>query len=96
MKETLESMDDDFMGLSRFSQLCHTHGIMDESDRDKLCWVLHCLGIALNYREDPRLRETSVLKPEWVTQGIYKILNAKTVAQRLGELNVNDLNGHCQ
>jgi internalin A len=43
---------------------------------------LHCLGIALNYREDSRLRETSVLKPEWVTEGIYTIFNAKTLADR--------------
>jgi internalin A len=56
-----------------------------------LRWVLHCLGIALNYRDDPRLRETSVLKPEWVTQGIYKILNAKKLAERQGELHLSDL-----
>jgi internalin A len=66
-------------------------GIEDESDQDNLCWVLHCLGIALNYRDDSRLRETSVLKPEWVTHGIYNILNAKKLAERQGELHLYDL-----
>ena len=91
VKEKLESMDHDFMGFERFLQLCHNEGIEDASDRETLCWVLHCLGIALNYRNDSRLRETSVLKPEWVTEGIYKILNAKELAARQGELSLNDL-----
>ncbi len=91
VKNQLESMEDDFIGYEGFRQLCSKEGIDEESDRDTLCWVLHCLGIALNYRDDSRLRETSVLKPEWVTQGIYKVLNAKKLAERQGELHLNDL-----
>lgn len=91
VKARLESAEDNFMSYERFCQLCSQEGIEDESDRDTLGWVLHCLGIALNYRDDSRLRETSVLKPEWVTQGIYKILNAKKLAERQGELPLNDL-----
>ena len=91
VKEHLESMEADFIGYEGFRQLCSAEGIEDDSDRDTLCWVLHCLGIALNYRDDSRLRDTSVLKPEWVTQGIYKILNAKELAERQGELHLNDL-----
>lgn len=91
VKERLESMEEDFMGYEGFRQLCRSEGIRSESDRETLCWVLHCLGIALNYRDDSRLRETSVLKPEWVTQGIYKILNAKELADRQGELHLKDL-----
>ena len=37
---------------------------------------LHDLGIALNYKNDPRLRFAYVLKPEWVTKGIYALLHA--------------------
>ena len=33
-----------------------------------------------------------VLNPEWVTNGIYKILNAETIARKRGELFLNDLN----
>lgn len=91
VKERLESMKEDFMGYERFRELCQEQGIDDESDRETLSWVLHCLGIALNYRDDSRLRETSVLKPEWVTQGIYKILNATVLSERRGELHLNDL-----
>lgn len=91
VKERLEAMEDEYMGYEGFRQLCFDEGIEDESDQDTLRWVLHCLGIALNYRDDSRLRETSVLKPEWVTHGIYNILNAKELAERQGELRLSDL-----
>lgn len=91
VKTIIESMPNNSISLGEFYQICHMHKIVDEFDCSTLCWVLHCLGVLLNYRDDLRLRDTSVLKPEWVTQGIYKILNAKTIAKRLGELNVKDL-----
>jgi internalin A len=91
VKKRLEFMKDDFIGYDGFRELCREEGVEDDADKDNLCWLLHCLGIALNYRDDTRLRETTVLKPEWVTQGIYKILNAKELAERQGELNLTDL-----
>jgi internalin A len=91
IKNNLKSVEDDFMGYENFRELCYKEGIKTEEDIDTLCWVLHCLGIALNYKDDPRLRETSVLKPEWVTQGIYKILNARALEDRRGEMHVADL-----
>jgi internalin A len=91
VKERLESMDAEYLDYQGFADLCAQQGIEEESDRNTLEFVLHCLGIALNYRNDSRLRETSVLKPEWVTQGIYNILNAKKLAGRQGELELTDL-----
>jgi internalin A len=91
VKERMESMDHEYIGYQRFVDLCTEAGIEDESNRDTLGFVLHCLGIALNYRDDSRLHETSVLKPEWVTHGIYNILNAKKLAERQGELQLMDL-----
>lgn len=91
VKERLEAMEDEYMGYESFRRLCAEEGIEGEADRETLRWVLHCLGIALNYSDDSRLRETSVLKPEWVTQGIYSILNAKKIAERQGELHLDDL-----
>jgi internalin A len=91
VKERLEESEDEYLSYERFRGLCAEEGIEEESDRETLRWVLHCLGIALNYSGDSRLRETSVLKPEWVTQGIYSLLNAKPIAERQGELHLEDL-----
>jgi internalin A len=91
VKERLEKTENEFISYDGFRELCAEEGIADEADLATLSWVLHCLGIALNYRDDVRLRETSVLKPQWVTEGIYKILNAATLVERRGELRLEDL-----
>ena len=59
--------------------------------QETLANVLHSLGIALNYRDDPRLHDVHVLRPEWVTEGIYAILNAKKLAADKGELKLAEL-----
>lgn len=91
VKKRLEAMAEEYVEYQQFVELCREEGVNTEADRDRLRFVMHCLGIALNYRDDIRLRETSVLKPKWVTDGIYKILNAKELAERQGELHLNDL-----
>jgi hypothetical protein len=40
------------------------------------CEVSADLGVALNYGRDPRLRDTTVLRPDWLANGIYAILRA--------------------
>jgi internalin A len=52
---------------------------------------LHCLGLILNYRGDPRLRESKILSPAWVTTGIYRILNSEKARSKNGEIAVSDL-----
>jgi len=52
---------------------------------------LHILGIALNYADDPRLQETRVLKPTWVTDGIYTLLRAVQRENKGGVLSPGDL-----
>ena len=46
---------------------------------EELAAWLHDLGVALNYGRDPRLRDTTVLRPDWLANGIYAILRANDV-----------------
>jgi internalin A len=50
---------------------------------------LHLLGLALNYSDDNRLRESTVLKPEWVTNGIYSLL--RDAARDDGLMTIKDV-----
>src|SRR5205823_8648853 len=51
--------------------------------QNSLSGFLHDLGIALNYKDDPRLRFGYVLKSAWVTQGIYALIHAFVNAKGL-------------
>ena len=59
----------------------------------KLAGFLHSLGIVLNFRDDPRLTDTHVLKPDWVTSGIYTVLNSHKLKDQDGQISVSDLSG---
>ena len=76
IKEKLAHMKDNYVSIADYRALCRTNGEVDPEKQDLLSGFLHDLGIALNYRNDPRLRFAYVLKPEWVTKGIYALLHA--------------------
>jgi internalin A len=82
IKSKLESMKDDFISYEKYQDLCIAEGIETEKEQKRLVTFLHDLGIVLNFQNDPRLNETNVLNPEWVTTGTYRIINNNVLMTR--------------
>ena len=59
---------------NEYRALCAKHGVTDVGKQDSLSEILHRLGTALNYRTDPRLREATVLMPDWLTKNVYGLV----------------------
>ena len=92
IKTTLSNMEDNYISFDSFRKLCRGNGEASKNTQESLARYLHNnLGIALNYRDDPRLRHTHVLNPQWVTKGIYSIINAKILAIQRGIISLSDL-----
>jgi internalin A len=91
VKEKLENSDKDFIPYSEYEALCNEGGISDEISQQTLIGFLHDLGSVLNFRDDPRLQETNILNPEWVTNGVYRILNSNELFQNQGVLEIKQL-----
>ncbi|WP_375327919.1 COR domain-containing protein [Microcystis sp. BLCC-F210] len=94
IKTQLETMQKsyDFISYEKYQEMCQTAEIKEASDQKSLVQFLHDLGIVLNYQDDPRLNETNVLNPEWVTSGVYDILNNHDLmVQKKGILSLPDL-----
>ncbi len=91
IKDSIANMKDSYLSFEDYRRLCLEFGEADAEAQETLAGFLHSLGIALNYRDDPRLHDVHVLKPEWVTEGIYAILNAKKLTISKGELNLAEL-----
>ncbi len=91
IKEELEKNDRDYLSYTDFRSLCTRLGEADESKQDSLAVILHSLGVALNYADDLRLRDTTILNPHWVTSGIYTILRDATHDDGTGELHLRDV-----
>lgn len=91
IKEQLASMKKNYVSFDEYRQFCQQHGEIEEAAQEALARYLHNLGIALNYADDPRLLDTHVLNPRWVTNGIYRILNSNQLAEQKGEIRLHDL-----
>ncbi|TRU98843.1 MAG: GTP-binding protein [Microcystis wesenbergii Mw_QC_S_20081001_S30] len=94
IKTQLEAMQKsyDFISYEKYQEMCQKAKIKEASDQKSLVQFLHDLGIVLNYQDDLRLNETNVLNPEWVTSGVYDILNNHDLmVQKKGILSLPDL-----
>ncbi len=75
VKQQLEFMPQDFISYSQYIGICHQKEIPEEQNQEQLIDLLHRLGLVLNFRDHPILKDTNVLKPNWVTEGIYTLLS---------------------
>ena len=52
--------------------------------------LLHRLGVALSYPE-LRLKDTKVLRPDWMTGAVYKLVNDRKLLESHGVVTLDDL-----
>ncbi|MGI0011291.1 MAG: COR domain-containing protein, partial [Nitrosopumilaceae archaeon] len=86
VKTRLEEMEQDYIPYYEYARMCQTENVTDDLSQRTLIDFLHDLGIVLNFQDDPRLTDTNILNPEWVTKGVYKILNSNLLFQNKGVL----------
>ncbi|MBD2231203.1 COR domain-containing protein [Phormidium tenue] len=92
VKEQLKAMQADFISYSKYIGICYENKIPEEHNQEQLIELLHNLGLVLNFREHPLLKDTNVLNPDWVTKGIYALLSDETLkTETKGILTYEDL-----
>lgn len=88
VKERLENLRENYIPFEDYLKICKKEGVIHDLDRETLIKFLHDLGVVLNFRDDRRLNDTNVLKPEWITEGVYKILTSKMLSDKHGVLSL--------
>lgn len=76
IKDWLSEMKESYVDYAAYATRCAQLGETDRCKQEELAAFLHDLGVALNYTRDPRLHETTVLRPDWLADGIYALLRA--------------------
>jgi internalin A len=64
-------------------ELMEKNGVLEDS-RNVLAIWLHELGDVLYFPDDEELRDTVIIKPQWVSQYISKVLTSEDVIHRVG------------
>lgn len=85
LKQRLETINENFISITTFHELCKELEIYSKSSQSTLLDFFHDLGVMLRFK-DFGLNDTSVLNPHWVTEGVYRIINSKKLAEHLGIL----------
>ena len=75
VKTHLENTKKDYILYHEYEGICQDQEINEKLKQSTLMELLHQLGIVLNFRDDFGLKSVPVLNPEWVTNGVYKIIN---------------------
>jgi len=89
-KERLEELNDPCISYEDCEALCREAGVKGEISQQVLVDFLHDLGIVIHFTEFD-LADNHVLDPKWVTEAVYKIINAPSIAQRNGLFSKDDL-----
>lgn len=93
VKTKLEELgkQSNFITHDKYLDLCAANEVSDETSQRTLIGFLHDLGVVLHFQDDPRLEALGILNPQWVTNGVYKILNSHALFQNKGVLTVSML-----
>ncbi len=93
VKNDLEELgrQSNFITHDKYLELCAENEVSDETSQRTLIGFLHDLGVVLHFQDDPRLEALGILNPQWVTNGVYKILNSHTLFQNKGVLTTSML-----
>jgi internalin A len=91
VRTALEADSRNYITQSEFLDLCDTHGFKRSEDALQLSGYLHDLGVCLHFQDDPILKNIVILKPEWGTTAVYKVLDTKKVNQKFGYFTQGDL-----
>jgi internalin A len=88
IKDELPSKGKNWLTFDDFRRFCSEHGVSDPQDQEALADSLHALGLMLSFRKEETLRHFGVLNPQWVTKGIYEMLNAPKLREAGGKFTI--------
>jgi internalin A len=87
----LEADPRNHIPAAEFFEVCQSNGFTNHGDMLQLGGYLHDLGICLFFQDDPLLAKTVILKPEWGTGAVYRVLDDPEIARCLGVFHPDDL-----
>ena len=87
VKEELEQTAEEknYIPIDDYRAICRRHKVGKQESQDRLIRFLHDLGVVLNFQDpnDPfGQNDPFVLNPEWVTGGVYAIVNDKQLKEK--------------
>jgi internalin A len=84
------AQNQNYISLEEYKILCRANGITDVAEMLQISKALHELGICLHFQEGS-LKHQIILKPEWVTNAIYKVVKNDEIVANNGCFTTENL-----
>ncbi|MFN6568677.1 COR domain-containing protein [Dendronalium sp. ChiSLP03b] len=91
VRAALENYSRNYISVEEYYHLCRDNKLTDRRDMLRLSRYLHDLGVCLHFQNDPLLKNRVILKPEWGTTAVYKVLDNQTIKKNQGYFTQNNL-----
>ena len=91
VRNALEQDDRSYIPVEEYYRICERHNFTRRADQLQLSGYLHDLGVCLHFQDARLLKKSVILKPEWGTAAVYKVLDSPTVIRNLGCFSDDDL-----
>ncbi len=91
IRSNLETDERNYIDVREYLDICRQHGMEDKGKALQLSDYLHDIGVFLHFQESDILRKTLILKPEWGTTAVYKVLDNTLVINNHGRFSREDL-----
>lgn len=88
--ESLKLAGHNHITQKEYFEICKKHYRREDSALF-LSEYFHDLGVIIHFQKDVELRNLVVLNPEWITNGVYKILDDKNIINQKGRFTTQDL-----
>lgn len=88
--EELKISGVNYISETEYLEICKKHYRKEESALF-LSGYFHDLGVLLHFQDDIDLKDTIFLNHEWLTTGVYKILDDPKVIEQKGRFSIEDV-----
>jgi internalin A len=91
IRKALEDDQRNYILYEEYIKTCETVKLFERNYQEQVLGYLHDLGVCLHFKDDPLLQRYVILKPEWGTNAVYKVLDNDRVIRKWGEFSTSDL-----
>lgn len=80
-----------FITDSEYLEVCSSYGMVERERAWFLSDYFHDLGVLLHFKDNPILKRWIILRPEWGTEAVYRVLDSRKVIDSNGYFTKKDL-----
>jgi internalin A len=88
--EDLKLSGRDYISKNEYIEICKTHYRREDSAL-YISEYFHDLGVVMHFQDDMDLRDIVILNHEWITKGVYKVLDDRQVIEKKGRFTKDDI-----